>query len=86
MYSVKLTPNAAESYRRAPVALAKKLARCFAGLETEPHSHPNIRRLSGPLSGVYRYRVGDHRVVYRINEDKNEIVVVAIVHRSKAYE
>ncbi|HEY4328554.1 MAG TPA: hypothetical protein VGN88_02370 [Phycisphaerae bacterium] len=41
--------------------------RCFAQLEVDPRQHNNIKRLSGALSGKFRYRVGDWRVIYRIN-------------------
>ncbi|MDK2462165.1 type II toxin-antitoxin system RelE/ParE family toxin [Aphanizomenon sp. PH219] len=49
--------------------LAKKLARCFQTLEENPSFHPNIKPLKGNYSGYYRYRVGDYRVVYSIDDE-----------------
>jgi mRNA interferase RelE/StbE len=36
--------------------------------------------------GHFRMRIGDYRLVYRINEDKATIIVVAIGHRKDVYE
>jgi mRNA interferase RelE/StbE len=48
---------------------------------TEPgkYGHP----LRKPLSGYWKLRVGDYRVVYKIS--RNEIWVLAILHRDKVY-
>jgi len=42
--------------------------------------------LSGPLAGHYRYRVGDHRVIYRIDHDGCIVIVLVIAHRSGVYD
>ena len=48
------------------------------------------RRFGKPLvaqmSGLWRYRVGDYRIVCRIEDDKVVVLVVAVGHRSKIYE
>lgn len=85
-YRVTLSPDAAKFYRNADRPLAKRLARCFAQLERDPRNHPNIKRLSGPLRGLFRYRVGDHRVVYRMDEEGRIVIVVVIAHRSRIYD
>ena len=86
MYSVRLLPQAKRFYADADRPLANKLARCFEQLEQNPRTHPNIARLKGLLAGYYRFRVGDHRVIYRI-EERGRIVIVAIIaHRREAYE
>ncbi|MCL5436649.1 MAG: type II toxin-antitoxin system RelE/ParE family toxin [Candidatus Dependentiae bacterium] len=38
------------------------------------------------LKGHRRLRVGDYRVVYRIDEEKEVVVIVAIKHRRDIYE
>ena len=71
MFDVFLSPEAREFYAKADKPLARKLARCFAQLERDPRRHNNIKRLSGTLAGLFRYRVGDWRVIYRIEENVN---------------
>ncbi len=35
---------------------------------------------------LYRVRVGDYRMVYRINDGKKLVCLVRVCHRSKVYE
>lgn len=84
MYEIRLTRDAQAFYETADKTLAKQLNRCFDQLRQDPYTHPNIKRLKGPLAGQWRYRIGDWRVIYRV-EGKQVVVVLLIVHRSKAY-
>ena len=85
-FEVRLLAKAEKVFRGADRALARKLARCFEQLERDPRQHNNIRRLKGQLAGLYRYRVGDDRVVYAIDDDQRQVTVLLIAHRSEAYE
>jgi mRNA interferase RelE/StbE len=38
------------------------------------------------LEALWRIRVGDYRVVYAVYDDKRIVDIVAVRHRSKAYE
>jgi mRNA interferase RelE/StbE len=86
MFEVILAPEAAAFYAAADPPLARKLARCFAQLERDPRRHNNIKRLTGALAGLYRYRIGDWRVVYRIVDSSRQVHVLLIAHRSEVYE
>jgi mRNA interferase RelE/StbE len=86
MFEVVLSPEAESFFARADQPLARKLARCFRQLEREPRRHNNIRRLSGPLAGLMRYRVGDWRVIYRIDDDQKRVLVLTVAHRGEVYE
>ena len=43
------------------------------------------KALSGPLQGLWRYRVGDYRVICRIEDSKVVIVALTIGHRREVY-
>lgn len=86
MYEVILSPEARVFFAQADRPLARKLARCFTQLEHEPRRHNNIKRLSGKSAGLLRYRVGDWRVVYRIDDRTRQVHVLVIAHRSEVYE
>jgi mRNA interferase RelE/StbE len=83
MFEVVLSPEARLFYEHADQPLARKLARCFAQLERDPRRHNNIKRLSGELTGRFRYRIGDWRVLYRIDDRAARVYVllIAIVAR-----
>ncbi|WP_413165565.1 type II toxin-antitoxin system RelE family toxin [Capilliphycus salinus ALCB114379] len=55
-------------------------------LEQTPRNHPNIKPLKGNLAGRYRYRIGDYRVIYQIDDENNQVIVSLIIHRRDAYE
>ncbi|MBM4467682.1 MAG: type II toxin-antitoxin system RelE/ParE family toxin [Chloroflexi bacterium] len=85
MYEVFLTHEARDFYEQADPSLVRKLNRCFRHLRENPHGHPNIKRLKGPLAGHFRYRVGDWRVIYQVDEQEHKVTVLLIAHRSKVY-
>lgn len=85
MYEVLLHPDAQKVYVNADKALAKKVARCLQQLEQTPRTHPNIKALTGDYAGYYRYRIGDYRVIYSVDDERVQVLVVVIAHRSEAY-
>lgn len=86
MYEVRLSKAAQEFYRKADKPLARKLARCFEQLELDPRNHPNVKPLKGELAGVYRFRVGGYRVLYRIDGQIQIVSVAKIAHRLDVYD
>lgn len=55
-------------------------------LKRNPYFGPNIKRLKGELSDYYRYRIGDYRLFYKIEEKKIIIFIIDIRHRKDAYK
>jgi len=44
------------------------------------------RPLTGDLKGLWRYRVGDYRIVAAIEEDQFVVLVVTVGHRREVYD
>ena len=86
MYSVELSREAQRFYDRCDRPVARKLARCFQALERNPRQGNNIKSLKGELAGSYRYRVGDLRVVYTIDDRGVTVFVITIAKRSDVYD
>lgn len=42
--------------------------------------------LTGDLTGFWRYRVGDYRIISKIEKEQLIILVVEVGHRSKIYD
>ena len=85
-YTVLLESQPEKYYRRVPTPIVKALKACFAHLEENPKYHlSKIKRLQG-YENLYRYRVGELRVVYEIHEAKREVAVVAILPRGDIYK
>jgi len=86
MYDVVLANSARLVFERVDAALQKKLDRCFVQLMNEPRRHNNIKALKGRFGGFLRYRVGDYRVIYRIDDRDKKVVVFDIANRKDVYE
>lgn len=85
-YTVVISIDAQEFFESSSASLQKKLDRCFERLKSDPRNYPNIKPLKGELSGFYRYRVGDYRVIYQIDDILNQVSIILIQHRSTVYE
>ena len=65
-------------------ALLDRLLAATEKLAINPRP-PGCRKLSG-TTDRYRIRVGDYRIVYRIDEGKVTVLVLMIGHRREVYE
>lgn len=86
MYRLELSREAQRFFEKCERAEAKKLVRCFEALEKNPRAGNNIKALKGRFAGAYRYRVGDLRVVYTINDRAVVVSVITIAQRGNVYE
>lgn len=86
-YQVLLSRKANRYYKQAEATTVQSLQDCFIALEQTPADwkHPHIKRLRGRLSGLWRYRVGSLRVIYRIDKDAGVVYVVDIGPRRDIY-
>lgn len=75
--------QAVADFENLPVTIKARVRDVFKRLERWP-SVSGVKRLRGELSGYFRVRTGDYRVVFAVEEDV--IVVVRIGHRSEIYE
>jgi mRNA interferase RelE/StbE len=48
-------------------------------------SYGDVKKLKGKVA-QYRLRVGDYRVIFAIDDGRNEIVVLRIGHRREIYD
>jgi mRNA interferase RelE/StbE len=44
------------------------------------------RPLTGDLKGLWRYRIGDHRIVASIEDDRLVVLIVTVGHRRDVYD
>ncbi|WP_229456215.1 type II toxin-antitoxin system RelE/ParE family toxin [Nostoc sp. CHAB 5715] len=81
MYELVLTRKAQKFYQEVEASLAQRLNRCFDQLRQNAYEHPNIKRFKGDFAGLFRYRVGVWRVVYKVDEKQQLITILLIAHR-----
>jgi mRNA interferase RelE/StbE len=85
VWEIVLTKPSEKVYDKSPSDIRKRIDECFNALEQNPLHGNNIKALTGKLKGLYRYRFGDWRIIYRLNMKLRFVDVIAILSRSDAY-
>lgn len=80
-YQVDLAPAAIRQLARLPPGVAAGLRGPILALAIEPRP-PGSRKLVG--SDVWRLRLGALRVVYAIDDDRREVIVLKAARRSES--
>jgi len=57
----------------------------YPQLKENPFFGSNIKKLKGDLDGYYRFRLGNYRLFYLIDNDKVMVVVIDLKSRQRAY-
>jgi len=86
MYNLVFSASAAKYYKRCDTKTKRILNKCFSDLQSCPIVGPNIKRLRGELEGLYRYRSGNLRVVYKISLSEQIVYIVTIGSRGDVYK
>jgi mRNA interferase RelE/StbE len=86
MYKVTLHKNAAKYYRNADEKLRGRINTAIDTILEGPHYHVHIKKLEGDLKDLYRYRLGNLRILYEIHKEIKTIRIKAIDARGSAYK
>jgi len=89
-YTIERVSQSASSYlKRLPRKQQEIIAQAFDYLcQVSPFQHPNpttIRPLKGEYQGLWRYRVGNIRIIYSVDETDYTLSIVAIDNRGNVY-
>ncbi len=57
----------------------------YPQLRSNPFFGINIKKLKGDFDSYYRYRIGNYRLFYLIENKKVLVVIVDLKHRQSAY-
>jgi mRNA interferase RelE/StbE len=55
-------------------------------LGSNPFFGAHIKKLKGEYSEIYRFRIGDYRLFYKIDEKESIVFVITIEDRKDAYK
>ena len=89
MFNFKIaeTKNFIKNKKNIDDKLYKKIKNIvYPQLSSNPFFGPNIKKLKGKFEGYYRYRIGDYRLFYLIENDKVLVVVTDFKHRKTSYD
>jgi mRNA interferase RelE/StbE len=74
-----------EKNRELSKRYAKLTDYVYPLLRESPTYGPNRKRLTGEFSDFYRFRIGDYRLFYTVDEGEQIVFIVAFRHRKDAY-
>ncbi|WP_336182266.1 type II toxin-antitoxin system RelE/ParE family toxin [Fusobacterium polymorphum] len=85
-YNVEYSKTAVNIIKKMDSSTSK-LIRTWIEKNLMNTENPRIKGklLTGDLKGLWRYRVGDYRILAEIQDDKIVILILDIGHRSKIY-
>ncbi len=83
-YSVELVRSARKELEALDDAVLQRVFRRLERLTEDPRP-PGCRKLRG-AHDLWRIRIGDYRVVYRIDDSRRLVEIRAIGHRRDVYE
>ena len=82
---VILTETFKKQLKKLDAAISKRVLDYLEQVELLDTPRSRGKALSSNLAGLWRYRVGDYRILCRIRDDKLIITVIEIAHRSAVY-
>ena len=59
--------------------------RIYSQLKQNPYYGSNIKKLSGLDFDTWRYRIGDYRLFYEIDDGNKIVFITCLEHRKNAY-
>jgi mRNA interferase RelE/StbE len=83
-YSIEFLRTALKELSKLPEDIQQRIAAKIEELKTNPYL-PGVKALKNG-DGRLRLRVGDYRVIYRIEDDKLVIIIIKVGHRRNVYK
>jgi mRNA interferase RelE/StbE len=86
VWTIKLSDEAKRELSKLDKSVQKRIL-SFLQKRIQATGNPRSsgKALQGKLSGLWRYRVGDYRLLCRIEDDALIVLVISIGHRKEIY-
>lgn len=84
MYRAEITDDAEGDLEKLDKQVAKRLYKRLKWFE-ENFERITPEPLSGPLADLYKFRVGDYRVLYDILREERVLLIYRVRHRREVY-
>ena len=75
-----------QDFRGQQARIRQKLtAYAYPQLRQNPYFGKNIKKLQDAVPATWRYRIGDYRFFYTVDERRRVVLMLAADHRGRAY-
>jgi mRNA interferase RelE/StbE len=85
-WKIEFDRAAERAFLRLDSTIRSRIRSYLDELSTLSDPHLRGKGLVGDRAGLWRYRVGDYRVICRFENDRLIILVVEVGHRSSIYD
>ncbi len=82
-YNVDFKPSVTKDFRRLPKSVVERVIKRIEKLKNEPFPH-GVEKLEG-VERLYRIVVGDYRIVYEVDTQAKQILILYVRHRRDVY-
>ena len=84
-WAIEIDDGARRAFRKIDHEQADRIARYLAELTDLEDPRQRGKALTGSLKGLWRYRVGDYRIIVRIYDERLVVLVLTLAHRREVY-
>ena len=82
MMRIIVTGRFERDFRKLPKEVKRRIDEAIRLLAEKPYMGKALR---GSLAGRRSLRVGDYRVIYRIDEERKAVILLCVGHRQAIY-
>ena len=82
-YKIEFLKTAQKEFYQLPQQIQKRMAKKLEDLKTNPY--PSGVKVLKNGQGRLRLRVGDYRVIYRVENDVLVLLIITVGHRKNIY-
>mgnify|MGYP002754024853 FL=1 len=84
-WSVEFTPRAKKALSQLDRSVQKRVVGKLQEIQGADDPRDFLKPMTGPLTGMFRLRVGDYRVIVDIQDERCVILALDVGHRSVVY-
>ena len=85
-WSVEFTPCAEKALKRLDHSVGKRVVGKLQEIQGADDPRDFLKPMTGLLTGMFRLRVGDYRVIIDIQDERCVILALDVGHRSTVYD
>jgi len=85
-WTIRLSQKSSKTLKSFDNSARKNIIRFIDKLVESDNPRVSGKALQGSLKGLWRYRVGDYRLICQIKDDELIILFVEIGHRKNIYK
>ncbi|MCL2804064.1 MAG: type II toxin-antitoxin system RelE/ParE family toxin [Micrococcales bacterium] len=85
-WRLEYDPEVVRWLRKADPPIARRIRNALVAVVGTGNPRQRGRSLTGPLAGLWRYRIGDYRVICDIQDERLVVLVIEMGPRSDIYD